>query len=193
MSNVANFQDAYQAKCTRILKNSADNRLGSQVAGPAYCRPENKRIGSKHYATSKLDVAEIAKLVRKDISQAIKLGALAKGTKVSVRIERYSMGCSLSARITSFNGPVYRGEYVRATANFTDFFNDEARQICQNGGRYTGEFNSALERIEAIVAAYHYDNSDSMSDYYSVNFSMSVDVSSSVTDAAKELQKIPDL
>jgi hypothetical protein len=48
-----------------------------------------KTVGTKYETTKDLDVAEIAKLVRKDLKQAY------PKYKFSVRIDRYSMGQSL--------------------------------------------------------------------------------------------------
>ncbi len=54
-----------------------------------------KTVGAKYETTKDLDIAEIAKLVRKDLKEAY------PRYKFSVRIDRYSMGQSLDVVVSN--------------------------------------------------------------------------------------------
>lgn len=113
-------------------------------------------IGSKYAETEHLDIAEIAKLVRKDLKAAH------PDVKASVRISRFSMGQSLDVAITAWSGEVHSRDRIREEilspygTHRTAWMSDDAIAL-QNS-------------IEAIVAAYNYDNSDLVSDYHHVRF-----------------------
>jgi len=124
---------------------------------------------------SALDVADIAKLLRGHIQRATALPrenplSLPPGTAASLRIQRYSSGGrSIYARITAFPGPVMNPARVLAWELF-------------HGGRgyqftlHSPELLRAQYAIELMASAYNRDDSDSQSDYHSVHFSFSVDV-----------------
>jgi len=95
-------------------------------------------IGSKYAETKDMDIAEIAKLVRKEIKEFY---SEMKGVKISVRIERYSMGQSMAIRISNTG-------FARRTT-----MNDQMR-----------------DELKKIVDQYNYDDIDSMTDYYNVRF-----------------------
>lgn len=128
-------------------------------------------IGSKYAETQDLDIAEVAKLVRKDLKAAIKAGQLPTDAKFSVRIDRYSMGQSLDVRVTLLDRP------ARVAI-------DDPRSSVHNDPRYvdhparlaTTEAANITSTITAIIAAYNYDDSDHTTDYYHVRFSADVTV-----------------
>lgn len=106
-----------------------------------------------------MDVAEIAKLVRQDIREAIASGKIPR-VKCSVRIERFSGGRSIDVRI------------VDVPAGFCgvrqDFFDERDR------GRWiryrTEEAESLLGELNSILNSYNYDGSETQVDYFDVNF-----------------------
>lgn len=106
---------------------------------------------------SKLDVAEIAKRLRTEIREAVKTGVLPK-LKCSVRIDRYSMGQSIDVTVTEYDGPVLNPNYDRMSA------------LEDNRHEYLPEIRAAVAKIQAMMDAYNYDNSDTMTDYFDVNF-----------------------
>ena len=112
-----------------------------------------------------LDVKEIAKRVRAEIKAAKKDGRLPKDFKASVRISNFSMGCSLSATIVAVPedwtivNPAWRAAYDA---------NDRGRYY--NLKRYGERLMAALELLQGFVSAYKMDDSDSMTDYFCVNF-----------------------
>jgi hypothetical protein len=132
---------------------------------PAYCDPANEVRGAKYDETKRLDIAEIAKLVRADIKAAKKEGKLPKkGFKTSVRIERFSGGCSLNISVKTSPFQVLNPEYLTWEA--------ENPHECKPYwlDRYTPEAKAALELLKGIMGSYNRDNSDTMSDYFDVRF-----------------------
>lgn len=117
-------------------------------------------IGSRYTETSDLDIADIAKLVRKDIKAAVKTGLLPADVKYGVRIERYSLGQSINVRATLPDRPArvqddyaYPGHYG-----------------------YTTEATQIMAVLRRIVESFNYDNSDMLSDYFSQRFFAHVNV-----------------
>lgn len=139
-------------------------------------------IGSKYNdETKNLGIKEIAKLVRRDIKAAVKAGSLPKEMKLGVRIQRYSGGQSLNITVKSFPGGFLNPAYVKAVkAN---------PHLCYSEypPKYHPRVSSALTTLEDIANAYNYDNSDSMVDYFDVNYYVRVDVDFVVTRKEREL------
>lgn len=101
-------------------------------------------VGSKYEATKRLDIKEVAKLVRADIKQAIKDDVLPKG-KFRVNIRRYTGGQSMDIFIPKEHcGPYPDGKLHK-------------------GRRIAGV-------LYDIGNAYNYDDSDPMSDYHCAKF-----------------------
>jgi hypothetical protein len=120
-----------------------------------YQYPE-RIYGSKYQEN--MDIKDIAKEVRK----AIKMD----GFKFSVKIQRFSGGQSLKVRIKEV----------------PDDFPMVAMKESWNGygaqWQYSPELKELMDYIEAIINSYNYDGSDSMVDYFDVNFYGFVDVES---------------
>jgi hypothetical protein len=111
-----------------------------------------------------LDIKEIAKRLRKDIKAMQKMGVYAN-MKVSVRIERYSGGQSLSVTITKWDGQLHNPAWIAADMN--------AR--CEIH-RHTPRVRKAMEVLKRLANQWNYDNSDSMVDYFDVNYYTHVSV-----------------
>ena len=110
-------------------------------------------IGNNYDATKSLGIKDLAKLVRKDLK-----ATFGKTWKFSVRIERYSMGQSMHVEIKSAPCSLYS----KATS---------PRALeCDQSVERTAAADLAIETINAITASYNYNDSDSMTDYYSVRF-----------------------
>ena len=114
-----------------------------------------------------LNVVEIAKRIRADIKQVIADGVI-PAIKTSVRISRYSMGRSIDIYITEAPFVVVNPEWTAARAS--------GASVREMDG--IGQLTAEAKRVRAVVAdiraAYNYDRSDSMTDYYDVNFGGSV-------------------
>ena len=118
--------------------------------------------GSKY--TPGTDVKEIAKMIRKDIADAIKAGRIPAGTKCSVRIDRFSGGKSIDLYVTALPAGfhIYSREYVEHTlTNKHGYF---------EGKRRSDEATALIKTLKSISDSYNYDDSDSMTDHFDVNF-----------------------
>lgn len=123
----------------------------------------NAWAGSKYRRGQ--DVADVAKELRKDIRQAVKDGELPKA-RYSVRISRYSGGCSLSVTVKDAPVLVINPEWER--------YQLENPNVFPSVHRHT-EAWVALERVlEGLANAYQRSDVESMIDYYNVAFSLSV-------------------
>lgn len=128
-------------------------------------------VGEK-YASERLDVAEIAKRMRAWIKAARKAGEAGGGfdlpaeAKVSVRIERFSMGQSINIAVLADPAWVYVAP--GAAADYSD-----------NRPAHGGQ-TLAAHKVEAIIKAelnsYNRDDSDPQTDYFDVWFYGHVDV-----------------
>lgn len=122
-----------------------------------------KFIGSKF--DKSLTTKEIAARVRKEIKGAVKSSELPKA-KYSVRIDSYSMGSSINIAIKAVPFAVLNPKRVVLEAGDLSYlwrsYNVEAR--------YTAEAATILERVEQMLQSYNFDDSDSMTDYFHVNF-----------------------
>lgn len=144
-------------------------------ARPAEVR--NNIVGSKYEATKDLGITEIAKLVRADIADAIARGILRAGTKVSVRVSRYSGGQSLTANVTA----VPAGFAVRVSED------------CQDAQRAAGcpmpwlarEAVWVLATLDRLVEAYNYDRCHVQSDSFDVRFYAHIGFDSDVEHASE--------
>jgi hypothetical protein len=132
---------------------------------PRYCDPENEWKGERYEEGGHLDVKDIAKLMRRDIREAIKAGDLPKGIKTSVRISRYSGGRSIDISVTALpEGFVwYTDEYAIETKGFT---RPADRYSGWDGEMLSKKADKVLEVLKKIHDAYNRDNSDSMVDYF---------------------------
>jgi hypothetical protein len=113
------------------------------------------------------DVADIAKAVRKDLATAY---PRKDGWKFSVRISRFSMGCSL-------------GVTVKAVPDGFNIHTDDWRAAVAEGGhckandrlrepgfeRFTAEAKETKEALERLANRYTYRDIDSMTDYFNVS------------------------
>ena len=124
-----------------------------------------------------LDITEIAKRLRKEIREAVKAGELPK-CKYSVRIARYSMGQSLHVSITNTPFPIHNRRYLELDHEILHC--DDGRSHAMyverdETQRWTPEAEALIPKVEALANQWNYDGSDSQTDYYHVNYSMSVD------------------
>lgn len=124
-------------------------------------------IGSKYEETKGLARTEIAKLFRTDVKQAIKRGELPKGLKLSVRCDSYSGGGSIDIKVTELPAgfKILNPERVLAQLAEPNKFLPEVHYP-----RLTPEAESLLGKLEDMIQAYNYDDSDPMVDYYRVRF-----------------------
>ena len=124
-----------------------------------------------------LDIAEIAKRLRREIRAAVKAEELPK-CKYSVRIDRYSMGQSLHVSITETPFPIHNRRYLELEHASLTLEGPERPSLRMELGEYqrwTQEAIDLIPKVEVMANQWNYDGSDSQTDYYHVNYSMSVD------------------
>lgn len=129
------------------------------------------------------DVADVAKLVRADLARLAKGGVLPDGFKASVRISRYSMGCSLAIAIASAGAAqvIDAEKWIEMEAgNWNGSW---------DGRRYSAEGKRLLEVAEHIGRQYQRQESDSHTDYHNTNFHLQVDFESALCHAQLEAAK----
>lgn len=124
----------------------------------------------------RLGVVETAKRVRAEIKALQASGTLPKG-KISVKTDKYSMGCSLTVRVVSVEADLFNPSRLWHEIASPNNYWDKSDYMALDRSSAEGERVEAV--LEAIVAPYHRDDSDSMTDCYNVNFHKSIDVFSS--------------
>ena len=111
---------------------------------------------------SDLNIKEIAKEIRAALKKEF------SSCKFSIRISRYAGGQSLD--IDLVQGPFEA--FTKA--------GEDCRQVnpyyISSSNHFTAEAKKVLERAYAISKEYNYDNSDSMTDYFDVNFYVNMSV-----------------
>lgn len=116
-----------------------------------------------------LDIAEIAKLVRKDLKTEF-----GKDNKFSVRIKRFSGGQSLDVTCRKANADLcYTYEELCEKANFEwlQYDNPDLHKYLDKKYKEVQFLtDETVKRIKSIVDNYNYDESDSYTDYYDVGF-----------------------
>ncbi len=128
-----------------------------------------------------LDVAEIAKRVRAELKAQVKAKQLPKA-KYSVTIDRFSGGCSLDVKIDQV-----QSHHLMLNPKRVRFCHQHPAENPLNLPRYTEAGQTLIKGVEAIVAAYNYDGSDTASDYWNVNFYSSVFFAGSFEQAQRAL------
>lgn len=136
--------------------------------------------GSKR-GNGRMNVADVAKAVREDVKQAIKLGGLPEGIKVSVTIDRFAGGQSLRVKITEAPFQVLNPERLQFDRDHPHSYPTLPLQ--------TEQAKEVERRIEAIVGAYNQDRSDSQSDYFDKDFYQSVDYGHELQSREREAHK----
>jgi hypothetical protein len=123
-----------------------------------------------------LDITEIAKRLRREIKAAVKAEELPK-CKYSVRISRYSMGQSLHVSITETPFPVHNRRYLELEHDILHCDDGRSHGMYierDETQRWTQEAIDLIPKVKALANQWNYDGSDSQTDYYHVNYSMSV-------------------
>ncbi|MDN5934193.1 MAG: hypothetical protein L0I24_24500 [Pseudonocardia sp.] len=125
--------------------------------------------GSVYQSVGRLDVTEIAKRMRVNLRNAQSVGMLPAEAKFSVTTDRYAGGQSVDVTV--------KGMPDSWTYTIRDTAYGKAERVHSDAARAT------TEAIRAMLAEYNRDNSDSMTDYYSVWFSPGVTVEDERTAA----------
>ncbi|HEX7666658.1 MAG TPA: DUF3560 domain-containing protein, partial [Polyangiaceae bacterium] len=116
-----------------------------------------------------LDTAGVAKRIREDIALDVREGRLPKAT-YSVRIERFSMGSSITVRASGFDFAVLNPDAFRVAGRWVEL--DRPRFTT----RLTEEARLVERTLNVIVDGYHWDRSDPNSDSTNVRFYRHVEI-----------------
>lgn len=116
------------------------------------------------------DVKEIAKLMRAEVKNSIKAGTIPKGTKVSITIERYSMGQSINMCVTQFNTQFLNAWRVKFTEDHPHKCLSEIPSNHPAHELFTPIAKRTLAELNRIHGLWNHDGSDSMTDYFDVNY-----------------------
>lgn len=122
---------------------------------------------------------DIAKLIRQDINEAIKSGALPKGLKVSISLAR-NLDPIITALPEGFE--LINPEYLAYAA-------ENPHDYHQRPPYYTHEAMVLIQALEGYTNAYNYDNSDPMSDFYNRLYGGSVSVDYELKKATEDAIK----
>ncbi len=129
-----------------------------------------------------LRTPDIAKRFREDLKAAIAAKEIPKIT-CSVRSQRFAGGSSITVEVT-------------AIPTTLRLLGQEYLQELQHAGsgtlRYTAEARDLLSKLEAMLAAYNFDGSDTMSDYFYVNFYAHVNFDHRLEDAERDTHATND-
>jgi hypothetical protein len=151
-----------------------------------------RHYGRRYAEQEGLSTTDIAKLIRADVKTAVKAGLLPSRWKYSVRTEYFAGGSSIDVRVRGCDDA-----WVEC-----DGFAPDSKETLPNGGvvgRSCGnvwckahndpqyahaatahkvlsdEAFAAKKALKAIHDSYNHDGSDSMVDYFDVNYYGSVD------------------
>ncbi len=127
-----------------------------------------RTYGKKH--DRNLGVKEIAKMMRQEIKNSINAGTIPKGTKVSVRIERYSMGQSIDINLTEFPIQFLNIWRVKFLQDHPHICLSDIPESHPAREMYTPIASKTLAELKRIHSLWNHDGSDSMTDYFDVNY-----------------------
>lgn len=106
------------------------------------------------------NVKDTAKLIRKDIKRHF------PGIKASVRIDRYSGGQSVRIEIKSVSFAMINQDWL---------VSEIMGECTYDVARYTDEACKLLDDLRSLGMSYNRNDSDSMVDYFDVDFYLHVD------------------
>jgi len=127
---------------------------------------------SRNDSTTITDIVEIAKCFRSDLAAAIKSGKIPKGVKCKVQSQRYSGGQSLHVSIVAVPDTLAVSNHEARDAWLAIDGNNAWSSFCP--GRYTAEAQAVFDVIVDYANRHNWDNSDSQSDHFDVNFYLHV-------------------
>lgn len=152
-----------------------------------------RSYGYKYEEGGKLDTAAIAKRIRADIKTAVREGLLPSSWAYSVRTDRFSGGSSIQVYVKNcadawMTCPGYKvgtrhdheGGGWSATGCGNPWCNvsNPDKAGAEDHTVLTEEGLAAKMTLERIHGAYNHDGSDSMVDYFDVNYYGTVDFQS---------------
>lgn len=155
------------------------------TVNPAFVREQARlaEVAKGHWTGAKynhdLDVAEIARRVRAEYKALAKDPvSVLHGCKFTVRTSRYSMGQSITVRVTPPAGvPVANLRRARLEAE------DKHASHGRVAPLFNGRGKAILAAASAVLNAYNFDKGDLVSDYHHDNFHADVEFEAGVLSA----------
>jgi hypothetical protein len=135
-----------------------------------------KFTGSKYKETSNLSTTELAKLIRSEINAKF---PKKKWYNISVRSEYFAWWSAIEVEIKATPFDWLTPEYKQAlqTQDWDLFRRREDTRAYWQQTRYTTELCLFKDTLKNIQNQYNFDDSDSMTDYFHVNYYGGVTVS----------------
>lgn len=171
---ISNLEDYRKDEMVFELVNGFLSKINNLISNkyPKFYQEEdkgysgNKFTGKNYEKTSDLRISELSKMIKKELSIEY------PEWKFSVKSETYSGGQSLRVSIDDVPYNPY-SEYTdnRLKNNITDIDYDN-----RNEETYNKEFKKDRSKIKSIANQYNFDDSDSQSDYFHVNYYCFVDL-----------------
>jgi hypothetical protein len=127
------------------------------------------------------DDVTLAKRIRVELAQAVKLGLLPVDTRHSVRINHHA---SLTVEIIAWSGPVFTPEYTEELMDPSVKRDVPSRWTRGGDDRLVDALNEAVRITRDIAERHNYDRSDSMTDHFDVGYYLTVHAST-VTSTAE--------
>lgn len=128
----------------------------------------HKWTGSKYKYTKDLKTSEIAKLIKKELDIQFEGEA-----KFSVTSDVYTGGSSINVKIYDVTINPYEDHFLKAiqkgeTIEEYNLANKDHHNSYIE--RFNKEFKALIKKVETISNQYNFDDSDSQSDYFHVNY-----------------------
>lgn len=172
-----------QLACNALF-GAASDAIRATPAPPAPpAPPASDARGIRHGARydARLTTPQIAAKIRDEIKAAVKAGTLPKGLQCSVRSRRFAGGSAIDVEIKALPAgwQVHNPERLRADQENP---HGPTPQI----PRYSEATRALIATLEAMLAAYNFDGSDTQTDYFHVNFYEHVEFDGEIEAAARE-------
>lgn len=127
---------------------------------------------SRHYTPGPYaDDVTLAKRMRAELAQAVKVGLLPVDTRHSVRINHHA---SLTVEIIAWSGPVFTPEHTEELMDPTVKREARPRWAYRGDDRLVDALNEAARITNDIASRHNYDRSDSMTDHFDVGYYLTV-------------------
>ena len=126
----------------------------------------------------------LAKRIRAELAQAVKVGAIQAGTEFSVRINHHA---SLTVEIVRWQGAVFHPTFegllmseMAGTGSTASFDPPRCERPVGRGtwhAELSDALNDALHAADVIANRHNYDNSDLQTDHFDVGYYLTVNAS----------------
>jgi len=128
-----------------------------------------------------LTTKQITQIIRNNIKQAKKDGILPQDLRVSVRMRKVTWDHAIDMTITKLDTKIFNEEFIRWEMEHPH------DPYPANIPRYEPETQRILDMLRGFHDDYNYDRSDSMTDYFDVNYYGGVSIDFRLEEQAREV------